>query len=75
MAFPASTGESGFPFHRQNMKQKREKVEINVRIAVNISQVGYRGHLLFSISLLYKLKIRFTGVCKSEIHTHRDVHI
>lgn len=41
----------------------------------NISQVGYTGHFLVFINLLHMLKTGFTGVCKSEIHTHRCAHI
>lgn len=43
----------------------------------NISQVGYTytGHFLVFISLSHTLTTRFTGVCRSEIHTHRCAHI
>lgn len=57
------------------MKQKGENVEINTRIAVTLIKWVIRGHFLFFISFLHELKTRFTGVCKSEIHRHTDVHV
>lgn len=57
------------------MKQKGEKVEINVRIAVTLVKWAIEAIFFFFISLLHKLETRFTGVCKSEIHIHRCAHI